>query len=377
MGETNQSTIRNPFLKSWSVQKNDVNSNTNKFNYGLAILRIWMSFEVVLVHFKNWNSATPQDIAWPFRMLLRYCFIAVPVFMLTSFIFTDMSKLSTDKRKIKNRFLRLLVPHFFWAFAYFLIYKLLDMWKGLSLENGFSDLLWQLALGHSLNQTEWFQIDLIALTVVFILVFRIFKKYAIFITWLMGYLALYLQYSGKNGAIFDNVIWKEGFDPSYVIFPIGRIVEMLPFAVIGILICHYDILDKLKKYRYAAISISILSLYLLFNMNIFSSVERQYSYSGCYLILSGVISVILFYLIPLDTLPAIFKMIIMIFSKFTLSVYFGHRLIAALIYNTSLSDWFKMRPGSIHDCLIIYICCVIIAWLMSLIPSKYIRMAIK
>ncbi len=377
MVEDNQLKIRNPILKTGSVIKSDVNANTDNFNYGIAVLRIWMCFEVVLYHFKSWNGASIQDLAWPFRMLMRYGKIAVPVFMLTSFIFTDMSKLSMDNKKIKKRFLRLLVPHFFWAFSYYLIYKLLDIWKGLSLEKGISDLLWQLALGHSLNQTEWFQIDLIILTIVFIVLFKIFKKHAIFVTWLMGYLALYLQYSGKNGALFDNVVWKEGFNAGYVTYPIGRIMEMLPFAVIGILICHYEILDKIKKHRCAVIVISILSLCFLFNMDVFSSVERQYDYSGCYYILVGTISVILFCLVPLEVLPTFIKKIIMFFSQFSLSVYFGQRLIATLIYNTCFNAWFKMRPGSIHDCIIIYTCCVIIAWCISLIPSKYIRMAVK
>lgn len=357
--------------------KNNVNSKIDNYNYGLAVLRIWMSFEVVLVHFKNWNGASPQDLIWPFRLLLRYCGIAVPVFMLTSFIFTDMAKLSIDNNKIKKRFLRLLVPHFFWSIAYFLIYKLLDKWKGLSLEKGFGDLLWQLVLGHSLNQTAWFHIDLIIITIVFILVFRMFNKYAIYVTWLMGYLALYLQYSGINGAIFDSVVWKAGVDSSYVIFPIGRIMEMIPIAVLGILICHYKIIDKIKNHRRSVLVISIFGLYFLFNMNVYADVERQYGYSGCYFIATGMLSVILFYVLPLDKMPIIIKKIIVLFSEFTMSVYFGHRLIAALIYNTPLNEWFKMRPGSIYDCIIIYICCVVIAWAISLIPSKYVRMAIK
>ena len=144
----------------------------DKFNYGLAILRIWMCFEVVLDHFKNWDGATAESLPWPFRMLLRYGGIAVPVFMLSSFLLTDMAKLSSDRKKKKKRFYRLLVPHVFWAFSYFVIYKLLDIIKGLSLEHGIKDLVLQLALGHSLNQTEWFQIDLIVITAIFILGFR-------------------------------------------------------------------------------------------------------------------------------------------------------------------------------------------------------------
>ena len=329
-----------------------VENKHDKFNYGLAILRIWMCFEVVLDHFKNWNGATAESLSWPFRMLLRYGEIAVPVFMLSSFVLTDMAKLSSDGERIKKRFYRLLVPHFFWAFAYFAIYKLLDVTTGLNLEIGIKDLLWQLTFGHSINQTEWFQIDLIVITAVFILGFKLFKKKAIIFTIGMGYLALFLQYSGINGALFDNMQYP--FNTGYITYPVGRIMEMVPYTVLGILICKYSLLKRIEKHKCVVIPFSVLILYFMFNFSVFTGVGRSYGYSGMYYIVMGTVSVALFYALPLRAIPKICKKVIYFVARYNMSVYFMHRLVAAIIYNTQFNSLFGMRQGSIHDCIIIY-----------------------
>ena len=355
--------------------------NNNKkpdYNYGLAILRIWMCFEVVLDHFKNWNGAQAADLSWPLRTLFRYGEIAVPIFILSSFILTDIEKLSKDNDRIKHRFYRLLLPHFFWAFIYYGIYKVLDTIKGLELEHGISDLYWQLALGHSLNQTEWFQIDLIALTLMFMMIFRFCpKSLSIKITIFVGYLALLFQYSGINGAIFDNVVWPEGFRADYVTFPIGRFCEMVPYATLGIILCNSKVFDRVKSQWKSIVISALLLLYLLFNYQIFADVEKQYGYSGLRYIALGGVSVFLFYLLPLHWLPVIIKNTISFFAKYTMAVYFMHRLVAAILYNTQIGIWLRSRPGSIRDCIIIYGCCVLTAWLINLLPVKLIRDAVS
>ncbi|MCR4829814.1 MAG: acyltransferase [Pseudobutyrivibrio sp.] len=353
-----------------NIEKNSIKD----FNYGLAILRIWMCFEVVLVHFKNWSVTQGANFSLPQRILILYEWIAVPVFILTSFIFTDMNKLSKDNDKIKHRLYRLLIPHFFWAFVYYAIYRILDNIKGLDLEHGIIDLYWQLLLGHSINQTEWFQIDLIVLTLLFIVIFRFCpKSIAIKLTFCIGCLAFYFQYSGKNGAMFDKIVWPEGFQTDYVTYPVGRLCEMVPYAVLGIMLCNYCVFDLVKRYWKYIVIATLLFLSLLFNYQLFPVVERQYGYSGLRYIVIGTMSVFLFYFLPLHWLPKIIKSIIKFFAKYTMAVYFMHRLVATILYNSQLSFRLRLRPGSFYDCIVIYFCCVVTAWLISLIPIKLIR----
>lgn len=343
------------------------------YNYGLAVLRIWMCFEVVIAHNMNWDIKI-EDQSWVIRMMAQYREVVVPVFMVTSFILTDMSKLASNKTRIKSRFYRLLVPHVFWAVAYFVVYKLLDMKKGYTLEHGISDLFWQLALGHSLNQTEWFQIDIIILTLLFVILFRFCsKEVAIKATIVIGYVALLLQYTGINGMIFDNVRWKDGFQTDYVTFPVGRICEMIPYAVLGIIICTSHVLEKLKKNRTFIIFGMVLFLYLLFNYSVFSIVDPQYGYSGFRQIALGTATVMLFYYLPLQWLPNVAKQAIRFLAKYTMAVYFMHRLVATVLYKTRLHDDFRLHWGTIRDSIIIYVFCVLAAWIISLIPVELIR----
>ena len=202
------------------------------------------------------------------------------------------------------------------------------------------------------------------------------KSISIRITLFVGYLALYFQYSGKNGAIFDNVVWPEGFRTDYVTYPIGRFCEVIPYAVLGIILCNYKVFERVKNLWKSIIISSLLILYLMFNYQLFAGVERQFGYSGLRYILLGTVSVFLFYFLPLHWLPNIIKNTISFFAKYTMAVYFMHRLVAAVLYNTQLCIWLRLRPGSIHDCIIIYICCVLIAWLISLIPVKLIKDAV-
>ena len=350
------------------------NNEPKEYNYGLAILKIWMCFEVIIVHFMDWNGETLCTLSLPMRTLLRYCGLAVPIFMLSSFTLTDMSKLSKDNAKLKHRFYRLLLPHFFWAFVYFGVYTIIDKWKGLELEHGISDLLWQLALGHSINQTEWFQIEIIVLTMLFVIIFRFLSKQnALKTSFLICLFALFIQYSGKNGHLFDNVIWAENFHSDYVTYPIGRFCEMIPYAVIGIMLCNSELLNILRKQWIFTVFISFLMLCWLFKYDVFSGVEPQYGYAGLRCIVPGTVSVILFYSFPLHWLPARMKSFIRFLSKYTMAVYFIHRLIATLLYNTQLNTLLGLRTGSLYDCTIIFIICILVAWLIHQIPIKMIK----
>ncbi len=240
-------------------------------------------------------------------------------------------------------FNRLLVPHFFWAFVYFAIYKLLFLLNVSVQDVGIRELIIQLLTGHSYNKTEWFQIELIVLTLFYILVFRVLPKQGVLgFTLLTGYLSLLLQYSGVNGALFENVLTCECFKHEYVMVLIGRFFEMIPYASLGIVLCNYKVLSKLKeKWKYTII-ITTMILFLLLKYPAFVEIERQYSYSGIGYIAFSVLSILLFCCVPLDWLPTLMKTIIRFISRYTMAIYYMHRLIGTLLYNTPMKIWIRL-----------------------------------
>lgn len=249
----------------------------------------------------------------------------------------------------------------------------MDQYKNIGLSQGISGFFWQLFLGHSINTTVWYQINLIILTVIFIIIFRFMKpQLSLNIAIALGLFSLYFQYSGINGALFDNAVWPSNVNPNYIIYPIGRLCEMVPYAVIGVIICHYNILNRLRENKWKTIIVTAFLIYIFLTYSVFISPDG-YGYSGIYKIVMGILSVFLFLSLPFDKFPRIITDLINYFSKYMMGIYFMHMLIAQVIYNSRLQKWFMMRPGSIYDCIIIYMVCLGFSWLFSRIPIKWLK----
>ena len=350
---------------------------TKKYNIGLALLRIWMCFEVVTDHFPILKGTRVGILDKLLELIFRYGSIAVPIFMISAFL---LGGIEYSNDKVKKRIYRLCVPTLFWAVLYFIIYYVFsDFLHVKNYVHGWTDFLWQLLLGHSYNQTLWFQSDLIVLTVLFIILFR-FLNYqkALLCCVIFAYVALWLQFSGKNSQMFVGICWPETiwggyFHKSYVTYPIGRLIEMMPYAVLGIFIGYYKALEKLKKYANYAILGSLLCLQFFFSFSNYFSVPPGYGYEGINRIVIALATLILFYVLPLDRIPKRLKNAIIEVSNHTMAIYFMHRLIGILIYNTRLNLFFDMRKGSVHDCIIIFCFSLVVSLALSKIPIRFIR----
>lgn len=80
-----------------------------------------------------------------------------------------------------------------------------------------------------------------------------------------------------------------------------------------------------------------------------------------------------FYYLPFDILPNILKNMIKEVSKYTLGVYFVHRMIGTIIYSPRLQEYLRMRPGSICGCIVIFWISLVIVWIICKIPFKWIK----
>lgn len=281
---------------------------------------------------------------------------AVPVFMMMSFIFTGPLLEEHNAKKIKKRIERLFVPQIGWAVIYWCIYKIIDMLYGLDLENGITDLFWQIFFGHSqnLNVTMWYQVDLIYITILFLSVILIFKRSYIPVLYFIGAVALVLQYSGIN-MFFNNSRFE-------VKYSSGRFMEMLPVAVIGFMIARDGTLEKTRRHKYLAVSISIFTIFMVNRYNVFIDIQG-YGYSGIKCIAVAAAFIILFYFLPLNRLSGRYKKVLIKITSYTMGIYCMHQLVYRLI-NLIISVYsLDIRTGTFSGCIFIYIICFICAYL--------------
>lgn len=325
-----------------------------KYNLGISILRAWMCFEVILGHF--WENRLTK---FPLLIFQNFVWETVTVFMIMSFFLTGKMLMSNDKTKIKRRIERLILPQIFWTIAYFVIYKLLDIGLNTNFEVSIKDFFFQLFLGHSshLNASMWYQIDLLLITIMFILVFKVFTtNTAIWILKAIGLFSIIMQYTGLNFLIFNKCIYE-------IKFPLGRLCEITPAAIVGFLLGYYRIVELLEKRKGLIIVEFLLILGMLYKFDIFTSVEG-FGYQGLDILVKSIVLFIIFDLFPFEKLPSIIRKSIHRLTKYTLGIYCMHRMVGSLL-NIFFMDKFNLEKNTFTECLLIYALCYIVSMLIE------------
>ncbi len=340
---------------------------SKKFNYGLCLLRLLMAFEVVLCHF--WRDDSYSKWLNPFMYIRE---LAPPVFFLLSFMLVEKVFLSKDFSKAKKRFGRLVWPQIGWTVIYFGAYKLLEVILQVDITGGIRDMVWQLFTGHSetLNPTMWYQVSLIVLNVVFFVLFYFLpQKFGkISIVWLaLG--ALVLQYTGKNFVLFSNMRFE-------LKYPLGRTVEMIPYAVIGFYLAYFGIYKKLENYRIVTILTSLVMMVFFLKYPVFHGAQG-FNYAGILYIVLSLCLVTVFTLLPLDNLPDVLKRIILVITKYTMGVYCMHRLVANVLILIFEKMQITMATNTFTFCILVYVVCYGISALLALIPLKLSKQLVE
>lgn len=338
--------------------KNAKTINYNRINYGFSLLKMLLAFEVVLGHFCNWKEYDTL-LLWPFRELVS---LAVPSFVIMSFYLMERSILSRDDDKYKSRLIRLLIPQIGWAFIYWFVYLLCSVLFGKDLPHSISDLLWQLFTGHSvnLNATMWYQVDIIILTVIYYSIFKkLDDKKGFIAVILMTLFAYAMQYSGINYNLFKDLRFE-------LKYPLGRIIEMIPYASIGFTFKYLNILEKIKKYWYIAIPVSAFLFLQGFKIAWYDM--KDFGFSGICKPYLAIWIIIAAFSVPLEILPMTIKKIILQVTNYTLGIYCCHRMIDTLF------DAFipNLPLMSFERCILIYIVSYLLCFAISFIPNKYI-----
>lgn len=293
-----------------------INNNTNeKYNYGLAILRLIMCFEVVVCHFLSENKTI---LNLPFLSLRS---LAVPIFIFMSFFLNSNIFIHSNKTKFKSRIKKLIRIQVFCSLVYFITYLTIQLIFNIKIIDNYNILFLQILTGHTiLNKAMWFQVDLIILTIFFYYLFTINNKKIINnLLIIITTASLILQYSGLNYVFFSRL--NNEFS-----VPLGRLIEIIPYSVLGIKLNNKKTIEYINNKKYIIVFMFILSFLIKL-----IPTPAGFNYQGLFLIMLTISIFLFFYTIPCKSLKSFEKNTIKYISKNTLEIYCYHNLIGFFV----------------------------------------------
>lgn len=332
-------------------EKESIIKRLNELNIGIRILRIFLSFMVVIDHFYNWKK------------LHKYYYILyyhIPSFFLISFYFTYKTLISFNIKKIKLRLERLLIPYFSWSIISWLIRIFYYYIMKKKCSHSLKDFIANLINGHIFNVVLWFQNILILLTFKFLIIIYLFRNNYLTIFQLLLIISYILQYSGANYKFFNNFY-------RHTSSTFGRLFEALPNAVTGFFLALIDIINLInnKKKSKKSFIFSLLFLILISKYEVFAEI-KTFKYGGIRLNLGAFCIFISFSLIP----NTIYKFnlrnyIIKQMTNYTGGIYFTHYLIGKGYICSSFNI---IKNKTILGCLFIYL----VSYTISFLGIKFL-----
>lgn len=335
-------------------------------NVGIDLLRVWMCFGVILVHF--WNPETTSNDILRF-ILIQTQQLAVPVFMTISFVVVSKKDIgfSFTNEKLIKRLKRLIVPILFWCLVYYLVFFFAQIFTGKDYQLSVPSFLSQLIIGHVYNKPMWFMNALVYFTLLFFFIYRCKKHYQYIFLVIMAIISFLMEYLGLNHIWFD-------FMPESIGIPLGRFINMLPFACTGILLIQTDIISRIKSYKLALAG--LILIFMLICLAIPTWDGDLYGSCGFRLFFMSVILVIIFYNITLDKCPNIILKVISILSKYTLGIYCIHNMIGG-IYNQMIASRFELQTNTFLESCVIFAVSLLLSIIIYLVPIKIIKKTVS
>lgn len=328
--------------------------NDKNYNVQISCLKIWMVMSIVISHFLDVESS---KLSFLFTL---YGNVGVPVLFLLSFYLNDF----TQKKLIIKRMERLITPHLFFSLLYFMVYGMLinppsDVYAGGDI---LSNLLFQICFGVSLNPPMWFLPNLIVISLFFYMVFIFFEtQRGIWVSIVVAGVALWLQYSGVNFFYFHDL-------PDYAKWTVGRFVELVPFAVLGVVFSYYNLLECISRYRKIVGIVSVIILLLEYKFDMVVWIEG-FGYQGIYFLIISICLVMLFCAMPLEKMPMMVKQIINKWSCYNMGIIAIHYMVRA-VYGIILGE---VRRLSLDEALLLYVVSLLISIVGTKIPIKFIK----
>ena len=154
------------------------------------------------------------------------------------------------------------------------------------------------------------------------------------------------------------------FEESYLSYPIGRVFEMVPYAGMGLVLRkHRWTLKNSKGKKYYLSLLSIIVAIIFFSIiKVFSEIAG-FGYQGLKKLVLSSLTFELF--LSFGTREEIYKYI-RIFSKYTMGIYFVHRMIGTILSVFNINVYIN----SAIFCVLIFLLSWSLCYLISKIPYK-------
>jgi peptidoglycan/LPS O-acetylase OafA/YrhL len=276
------------------------------------ILRVFLLLLVINIHREHFTGAValfPNRFGW----------YAVPAFIILSFYLTSNFYLNATPAvsSIIKRVKRFFVPFLFWSVLGFIVTP-----NAFNVRNIFV----QLFTGGVINVPLYYLLIMAIFTVLFwILTFIPIKKRLMTMV-VLAFISVYLQYSGINYGFFSKV------DPA-VMYCYGRIVELLPMAVTGILLglAHAR---KIAKHHEMLLAGVVGGLYFAtYN----TDQPKGVDYSGFLLYFGSTFIFMYFWLVRHFRLPEKAEKVVSMLGAYSFGVYASHYLVFELLFKYAWS----------------------------------------
>ena len=326
-----------------------------KKNIGLATLRIYLSFLVVIYHLFSPNGKIRN-----YNIIkIIYNNNHVPNFYIMSFYFNYNSFKIKNITKIKIRFQMLLIPYFVWPIIIWSLNNLLSLIYTKINKISFMDLTLQLLTGYIFMRVLWFQYNLIFITlIIFIIHFLFNEKIIFYILFNLKIFGLFFAYSKYNFIFFSH--YKD-----CIKYTFGRFLEIIVYCITGYFLASLKLAHILSKNKIITINFFLLILIFIIKYKIFLEI-KGFHYQGLKLYASSISIFFLFYIIPNEIIrnKYIIKFIEFI-SIHSAGIYFTH---LQIYYYLNIFSLFNHR--TLNESIIIYFMSYFISLFGKLIFRK-------
>lgn len=325
-------------MKIMSKKKNTNNNRVTRRIIGIEILRMFLCFRIVLLHYYSLNNK--------YILKLKNNNYQVPCFFFISFYFlySTISNINIDKMKLRLE--RLLIPYIIYPIIVWIVNNL--MFKIIKFNRfnrllSIKELIIHLIIGKGIFGIGvlWFHFNLLILTLLFFISSYFIKNYFLFIFQIIALFSYIMQYSNTNFNFFNNyklIIWMS----------VGNLVETFPIAITSFSLASTNFLQWISANKIKYIFLSSFFLYLIFEYNIFSPL-KGYSSRGIKQIIISFFLFTMFFISPFEKLNSKVLVAFSIITKFTQGIYCLHFLIQYYI---------KLKfdeKGTFLGCIFLYI----------------------
>lgn len=332
------------------------------YNYGLALLKCYLAFLVIISH--NFSPRTTKNKVIIYIYANRR--FAVPCFFIISFILMSKNLLSLNLKIIIKRIIRLLIPYIIWPIIILIINHIYNKIYNTKLPDTFEDLKIQLIWGSRYIHQFWFLWALISFTLFFVIIILIFKDNSMFMLQIIGLLFYFAQYSGYH---YNKVFLKY---PAYNKRLAVLFFETVPYSVTGFSLGFYKIVSYLQNFKTKTFTLSYLVYILVTRYNIFSNLKGV-GYQGIYLNIKSVCIIFVFSLFPSANIKNkyIIKLLNLL-TNHTGGVYYLHVSIHSYCINFFDSIKYRTFFGMIINYIICYFICFLGIIIFGKTPIKYL-----